>query len=463
MQQFSLSGKPGEWQEVDEWIGRRARLTIELPSPLKQVDVTLKLASGDASLYRYFPFIFQISADAPQAEVGEIRQAFDDVEITIERIRPAGYRAVIIDFESELSCIPVSAGIGTDQRDLALLIKSMIVRERPTPTAGPEVWQRKSAKLAVDRPDSSAPVFVIGPGRSGSSVLTWAIGQHPNIAYIDETNWLPLMLYGAASGYQMASRASMSAARRLDISEDLLLQHIGQAVDRLHGQVLRGHATRVMLTRLSNPNVVYEQEFQAARSNWCPKRRWVDGAPVNTMATRIMARAFPESQFILTVRDPLQVIASFQRFAAKGGPDYSIRDTAIWWLRATEAGMKALAQYGDGRVMVLFYDKFLENPIALMRNCFRFLNEPNFDASARTFMTIINATSPQGEVDEESQRSWMDDPVVKHCADVYEQLRHQVPTEQINWGEFATGDLAAWERDLRRRLIGCFAGSPDAD
>ncbi|MGH6824174.1 sulfotransferase family protein [Methyloceanibacter sp.] len=423
----------------------------------------MKLSSGDASLYRYFPFIFQISADAPQAEVGEIRQAFDDVEVTLERIRPVGYRVVVIDFESELSCVPVQAGIGTDQRDLALLIKSVMVRERPASAQGTESWQRKNAKLALDRPDSSAPVFVIGPGRSGSSVLTWAIGQHPNIAYIDETNWLPLMLYGAASGFQMASRASMSAARRLDISEDLLLQYIGQAVDRLHRHVLRGHATRVMLTRLANPTVVYEQEFQAARSNWCPKRRWVDGAPVNTMATRIIARAFPESQFILTVRDPLQVIASFQRFTAKGGPDYSVRDTAIWWLRATEAGMKALAEFGDGRVLLLFYEKFLENPIALMRACFRFLNEPNFDASARTFMTIINATAPQGEVEEASYSNWIEDPVVKHCVEVYEQLRNQVPSDEISWGAFATGDLAAWERDLRTRLIGCFAGTPDTD
>ena len=122
----------------------RRALSIELPSPLKQVDVTLKLASGDANLYRYFPFIFQISADAPQAEVGEIRQAFDDVEVTIERIRPAGYRVVIIDFESELSCVPVRAGIGTDQRDLALLIKSIMVRERPASAAGTEIWQRRS-------------------------------------------------------------------------------------------------------------------------------------------------------------------------------------------------------------------------------------------------------------------------------------------------------------------------------
>jgi hypothetical protein len=57
----------------------------------------------------------------------------------------------------------------------------------------------------------------------------------------------------------------------------------------------------------------------------------------------------------------------------------------------------------------------------------------------------------------------MEDPVVKHCVDVYEQLRHQVPVREISWGEFATGDLAAWERDLQKRIIGCFAGSPEGD
>jgi hypothetical protein len=267
------------------------------------------------------------------------------------------------------------------------------------------------------------------------------------------------MLYGAASGFEMALQAPMAPANKFDISEDLLLQHLGGAIDVLHRHLWRRHGTREMLARLSNPEINYEEGFQVARSNWCPKRRWVDGAPVNTLAARIIARAFPEAQFILPVRDPSQVVASFQRSAKKGGADFSARDSAVWWLRATEAGMKGRAEFGDDRVLLLFYEKFSDDPTGLMRDCFRFLNEPNFDPSARTFMTMISEASVQKEGEDESRSDWIDDPAVKHCVDVYDQLKRQVPVNQISWGEFATGDLAAWERDLRTRLINCFRGA----
>jgi hypothetical protein len=34
------------------------------------------------------------------------------------------------------------------------------------------------------------PVFVIGSYRSGTSILTWSLGQHFNIFPLEETNWI---------------------------------------------------------------------------------------------------------------------------------------------------------------------------------------------------------------------------------------------------------------------------------
>src|SRR5689334_9241423 len=34
------------------------------------------------------------------------------------------------------------------------------------------------------------PIFVIGSYRSGTSILTWSLGQHFNIFPLEETNWI---------------------------------------------------------------------------------------------------------------------------------------------------------------------------------------------------------------------------------------------------------------------------------
>ena len=34
------------------------------------------------------------------------------------------------------------------------------------------------------------PVFVVGSPRSGTSILTWCLGQHPNLFPVPESNWM---------------------------------------------------------------------------------------------------------------------------------------------------------------------------------------------------------------------------------------------------------------------------------
>src|SRR5205823_3696645 len=59
--------------------------------------------------------------------------------------------------------------------------------------------------------DSSAasptnnPIFVVGSPRSGTSILTWCLGQHPNMLVIPESAWMGDFAIDLAIRYQIGT------------------------------------------------------------------------------------------------------------------------------------------------------------------------------------------------------------------------------------------------------------------
>jgi len=49
---------------------------------------------------------------------------------------------------------------------------------------------------------TAKPIFIVGSGRSGSTILTWCLGQHPNIIPQEESDWLGPFAIDAAVGYE---------------------------------------------------------------------------------------------------------------------------------------------------------------------------------------------------------------------------------------------------------------------
>ena len=65
------------------------------------------------------------------------------------------------------------------------------------------------------------PIFVVGSPRSGTSILTWCLGQHPNIFPVPESNWMGQFAVNLAISYQIGgARRSTSILSAMDISCD---------------------------------------------------------------------------------------------------------------------------------------------------------------------------------------------------------------------------------------------------
>src|SRR5439155_3613290 len=78
------------------------------------------------------------------------------------------------------------------------------------------------------------PIFIVSSGRSGSTILTWCLGQHPNIIPQEESDWLGPFAIDAAVGYERGTaRSEWGQLSANFIQRDELLLRLGEAINGL--------------------------------------------------------------------------------------------------------------------------------------------------------------------------------------------------------------------------------------
>ena len=93
------------------------------------------------------------------------------------------------------------------------------------------VWLPKNAGM---HEEINKPIFVVGSPRSGTSILAWCLGQHPNFFPVPESNWMGDFAVNVAISYQVgAARGIFSILSAMGISRDEFCSHIGRSVNSL--------------------------------------------------------------------------------------------------------------------------------------------------------------------------------------------------------------------------------------
>src|SRR6266699_4487500 len=78
------------------------------------------------------------------------------------------------------------------------------------------------------------PIFIVSSGRSGSTILTWCLGQHPNIIPQEESDWLGPFAIDAAVGYRRGTARGERGQLSANFMErEELLSRFGQAINEL--------------------------------------------------------------------------------------------------------------------------------------------------------------------------------------------------------------------------------------
>lgn len=260
------------------------------------------------------------------------------------------------------------------------------------------------------------PIFVVGSPRSGTSILTWCLGQHPNMFAVPESNWMGDFGINAAVVHQVgAARGHLSILSAMDISLDELLANFGRSINDL----ILSHRLDLEKTRAAIPSL---PEFMR-RSLPGPKMRWVDGTPEYSLHIYALTKLFPEAVFIhvlRNVRDVVRSMLNLHRLAAAQLVENE-QEAYQYWLRTVKACVQAEQAYGSNVVRRLDYNILIDQPEIAIRSVLDFVGEP-FDAQCLEPLShqINSSDVPLGFVAEDPAT---DRRIVEEATDLYRELR----------------------------------------
>jgi len=224
------------------------------------------------------------------------------------------------------------------------------------------------------------PVFVVGSPRSGTSILTWCLGQHPNMFPVPESNWMGDFAISVAIGHQIgAARGDRSILSAMDVSQDELFAILGRSINDL---ILRHRKD------LERKRQVTSEESER-------KGRWVDGTPEYSFHICGLRKLFPKALFIHLVRDVRSVVRSMLNFHLVAGHDLvnNEQEAYNYWFRTVSSCLLAERAYGPRVVLRLRYSDLLNAPEIAMRSVLEFIGERYTTACLNPLEKRINSSN----------------------------------------------------------------------
>ncbi len=245
------------------------------------------------------------------------------------------------------------------------------------------------------------PIFIVGSPRSGTSILSWCVGQHPNILVQEESSWIGPFAVNVAIGHEIGSaRGEHSQLSALDIRRDDFMAHFGKSINDLILSHRRQFEMNLRSTALRDSSQVHEG-FQIARSQSDPKSRWVDGTPEYSLYICGLRKLFPGALFIHIVRDVDSVVRSLLNFDRLGEGSLVANEQQAYeyWLRTVNACLEAERAYGRQIVHRLQYSDLINNPESALRSVLKFLGEPYVPACLEPLQVRINSSNVPASFD----------------------------------------------------------------
>jgi Sulfotransferase family len=219
----------------------------------------------------------------------------------------------------------------------------------------------------TDRPIDAAPAlvfpFIVGSGRSGTTLLRAILDSHPELAIPDEVSFIVRL-----SRPHYAARYGWPRRFRTDQCVELLLangslRRWGMPPEEIRSAVLGPPAAPA--TSFAEAVRRLYRRFAERQG----KARYGDKTPMHVLYLGRLGRMFPEARFVHLVRDGRDVALSY--LDAAWGPA-TVEEAAVEWRRRVAAGRRAGRRLGPGRYVEVRYEDLAADPEPVVRRLCEF-------------------------------------------------------------------------------------------
>lgn len=261
------------------------------------------------------------------------------------------------------------------------------------------------------------PIFIVGSPRSGTSILTWCLGQHANIFPVPESNWMGEFGLNVAASYQIGiARGDRTILSAMDISHEEFFANFGRSINDL-----------ILRHRLD-----LEKKRKMTRPPTEPKMRWVDGTPEYSLHIYALHKLFPEAVFIHVLRDVRDVVRSMLNFHRVAGTHLVQNEEQAYkyWLRMVKACVQAERAYGSDVVHRLPYTALIDDPVWAIRSLLDFVGEPYCAMCLEPLSRRINSSNVPSDFVAEDPAT--DPRVVQDATNLYSKLQEMPQSAQAS-------------------------------
>jgi hypothetical protein len=281
------------------------------------------------------------------------------------------------------------------------------------------------------------PIFVVGSPRSGTSILTWCLGHHPNLFPVPESNWMGSFAVNVAIAYQVgAARGDHSILSAMEIRNDELFAAFGRSINDL---ILHHRKDLETKRETRSKELKIDGRWLEATSTLAgPKERWVDGTPEYSFYICGLRKLFPDALFIHIIRDVRTVVRSMLNFHRVTGVQLAPNEQEAYryWLRTVNACLEAERAYGPNVVHRIRYADLIDNAELAMRSLFAFLKEPYTSKCLEPLALRINSSEVPPDFNSNDSAT---DPAIVEAA-------HQLSAEIENSSQPGGGSQAAADK-----------------
>jgi len=293
--------------------------------------------------------------------------------------------------------------------------------------------------------DIIKPIFVVGSPRSGTSILAWCLGHHPNIFPVPESNWMGDFAANLAVAHQIGSaRGDLSMLSAMDIRDDEFFAAFGRSINELVVE----HRRHLEINRENSntPSKVNQRWLEATSMSAGPKTRWVDGTPEYSLHICGLRKLFPQARFVHVLRDVHAVVRSMVNFHRATGIQLvsNEEDAYKYWLRTVRGCLKAEEAYGPHVVYRLRYAALVENPETALCSVLDFVGEPYSAKCLEPLSQRINSSNVPADF--RSEDPAMDPVMIEAALRLNRDLEHGSQPDEASAAATAEMEAAFAER-----------------